>query len=65
MKKAVKNIAIFTGKHLGWSLILLKYPPTQVFSCEYCEIFKNIYFEEHLRTAASDLNESVFSTAQK
>ena len=21
---------------------------TQVFSCEYCEIFKNIYFEEHL-----------------
>ena len=26
---------------------------TQVFSCEYCEIFKNIHFEEHLRTAAS------------
>ena len=26
--------------------------PTQVFSCEYCEIFKNAYFEEHLRTAA-------------
>ena len=26
---------------------------TQVFSCEYCEIFKNTYFEEHLRTAAS------------
>ena len=22
-------------------------------SCEYCEIFKNISFEEHLRTAAS------------
>ena len=22
-------------------------------SCEYCEIFKNIYFEEHLQTAAS------------
>ena len=21
--------------------------------CEYCENFKNIYFEEHLRTAAS------------
>ena len=28
----------------------------QVFSCEYCEIFKNIYFEKHLRTAASELN---------
>ena len=24
-----------------------------MFSCEYCEIFKNIYFEEHLRTIAS------------
>ena len=24
-------------------------------SCEYCEIFKNIYFEEHLQTAASVL----------
>ena len=26
-------------------------PPAQLLSCEYCEIFKNIYFEEHLRTA--------------
>ena len=24
-----------------------------MFSCRYCEIFKNTYFEEHLRTAAS------------
>ena len=23
----------------------------QVFSCEYCEILKNTYFEEHLPTA--------------
>ena len=23
-----------------------------MFYCEYCEIFKNIYFQEHLRTAA-------------
>ena len=29
---------------------------TQVLSCEYCKIFKNIYFEEHLRTTASALN---------
>ena len=28
--------------------------PTQVFSCEICEIFKNTYFEEHLRTTASE-----------
>ena len=29
-----------------------KETPPQVFSCEYCEIFKNIDFEEHLQTAA-------------
>ena len=23
----------------------------QIFSCEYCEVLKNIYFEEHLQTA--------------
>ena len=27
--------------------------PTQAFSCEYCEIFKNTYVEEHLLTRAS------------
>ena len=32
---------------------LLKKTPTYVFSCKYYEIFKNTYFEEHLRTAAS------------
>ena len=26
--------------------------PTQMFSCANCEVFKNTYFEEHLRTAA-------------
>ena len=26
-----------------------------MFSCEYCEISKSIYFEEHLRTAASEV----------
>ena len=31
--------------------------PTQLFSCVHCEIFKNIYFEEHLRTAASNFHE--------
>ena len=30
-----------------------KKTPTQVFSCEYCEIVKNIYFEERLGTATS------------
>ena len=27
--------------------------PTQVFSCDYCKVFKNTYFEEHLQTVAS------------
>ena len=29
-----------------------------MFSCQICEIFKNTYFVEHLRTAASDGSES-------
>ena len=32
-----------------WTLIKT---PTQVFSCEICGIFKNIYFEEHLQKTA-------------
>ena len=28
---------------------------TQVFSCEIYKIFKNMYFEEHMRTTASIL----------
>ena len=36
----------------AWNFILKK-TPTEVFSCEICEIFKNIYFEEHLRTTTS------------
>ena len=27
---------------------------TRVFFCKYCEIFKKIYFKEHMQTAASD-----------
>ena len=37
---------------LGKSEIYSKFS-TQLFSCEYCEIFKNTHFEEHLPTAAS------------
>ena len=32
----------------------LKETPTQVVFCEYCEIFKNTYFEEKLQIAASE-----------
>ena len=41
-----KYIAKFTGKHLCQSLM--------VFSCEFCEIFKNTFFTEHFRTTASE-----------
>ena len=46
----LKNFANFTGKHLCWSLFLIKLQAhRQVFSCEICEICKNIFFKEHLR----------------
>ena len=56
-KKAVlSNFAIFTGKHQCRSLFLIKLlkrdsikeTPAKVFACEYCEIFKNTYFEKTL-----------------
>ena len=34
---------------------ILKETSTQVFSREFCKIFKNIYFKEHLQTTASVL----------
>ena len=54
-KDVFKNFAIFTGKHLYWSFFKkkLQETPTQMFSCENCEIFKNNFFEEHLLMAAS------------
>ena len=59
-KKAVlKNFTIFTGKHLYWSLFLIRpatllkwYSNTGVFLL-ICEIFKNNRFEEHLKMSAS------------
>ena len=51
------------GKHLCWRVseglqLYLKETQAQLFSCEYCEVFKNTYFEEHLRTAASEITNS-------
>ena len=31
----------------------MKTPLAEVFSCEFCEISKNTFFTEHLRTAAA------------
>ena len=57
----LENLAIFTGKHLCRCLklqafrfaTLLKRDTTQVFSCEYYELFSSSYFKEHLQMAAS------------
>ena len=57
----LKNFAIFTERHLCWSLFLAKLragllkrkTPTQVFSYEYCETFNNSSFYRTSPTAAS------------
>ena len=43
-----KKFAIFTAKHLRWSLFN-KVAGLRVISCEYCQFFKNSFFIEHLR----------------
>ena len=59
-----KGVEKFTEKHCTKVSFLIKLQAeacklikkeilAQVFPCEFCEIFKNTYFEEHLRTAAS------------
>ena len=38
----------------GRPVTILKKTPTQVFSCDIFENFKNTYFEEHLGTTAAE-----------
>ena len=52
-KSVLKKFAIFIGRKPELESVFSKVVPTQMFSCEYCEIFKSTYFEEHLQTAAS------------
>ena len=53
-KVVLKNFAIFIGKKPELESLFNKVVPKQVFSCENSKIFKNSYFEEHLRTAVSE-----------
>ena len=66
-KGILKNFANFTGKHLCWSLFLIKLQAwrlavstlstlTDVFPCKWCKTFKNTYFEEYLRLLLTDTN---------
>ena len=53
-KDVLRNFAKFTGKQLCQRLNFIKKESlAQVFSCEFCEISKNTFFTEHLRTTAS------------
>ena len=62
-KGVLRNFAKFTGKHLCQSFFfnkvaglkpnIKKETLAQVFSGEFCEISKNIFFTEHLFATAS------------
>ena len=60
-KDFLKNLTKFTVKHLHQSFQSLisacnfvqKETLAQVFSCEFCKMFKNTYFLEHFWTRAS------------
>ena len=45
---------------VGLAVKRLKEDSGAAFFCEFCEIFMNNYFFEHIRTAASNLSSSVF-----
>ena len=57
--EVLEDFAIFTGKYFCWSLFLIKLQAFRnvtslkrnsntVFFCEYCEVFENYFFIEHL-----------------
>ena len=55
---SVKSYFYSVSSYIYSASFSQKQPPEketskQVFSCKYCEIFRNIYPEEHERTAAS------------
>ena len=63
-KAVLKNFRLSIGKPLHWTLflielqvwrpaIVLKETLTKVFACEYCENFKNTFFQEYLQTTVS------------
>ena len=62
----LKHLAIFTGKHLRWNLLLINEASTQVFSCEYCDIFKSSFlYRTTLVAASGDVSKIVKSAGMK
>ena len=56
----LKILQTFRGKHLCMSLFFNKEETlAQVFSCEFCKIFKNTSLTEHLGMTASGFNRAL------
>ena len=56
-KGVLRNFAKFTGKHLCQASVYnftKKETLAQVFSCKFCEIYKNTFCTEHLWATASE-----------
>ena len=69
-RSVLRNFAKFTGKQLCQGLFFKivyeknffkKNTLAQVFSCEFCEISKNIFFTEHLRWLLPNLKSFLVS----
>ena len=66
-KGALKNYGKFTEKHLCQGLVinkvaglsLKKEALAQVLSCKIWEIFKNTYFEEHVRMTSVKIKKNL------
>ena len=61
----LKNLANFTGKHLCWSIFIIKRPAnllrgtlTQAFYCEICYIIRNTFFCRTTPVSASVLKQN-------
>ena len=54
IKKAVLKIFSKIHRKVPGLQLFNNETPTQMFSSEYCDIFKNTYFEGHLLKAVSD-----------
>ena len=69
----LRNFAKFTGNHLRESLffnevaslrsVSLFEKKFHVFFCEFCKIFKNIVFTEHLQATFSNISQERISSA--
>ena len=65
IKKAVLKIFGKIHRKVAGLQSFNKETPTQMFSSEYCDIFKNTYFEGHLLKAVSDFLKQLQNSGQQ